>query len=61
MRIIPIYFILAVFVTMFVLYLIYPEPVILIRYPLPDQEVSDVYVDDNNVYYKYHRKEVLDK
>jgi hypothetical protein len=61
MKIIPIYFILAMFLTMLILYLILPEPEILIKYPSLDEEVSDVYVDDNDVCYKYIRKEVNKK
>jgi hypothetical protein len=58
MKIEPIYFLTALFVTMFVMYIGYPKPEVIIKYPLPEQEVSDVYVDDNHVCYKYHRKEV---
>lgn len=58
MKIIPIYLISAMFITMFVLYILYPEPQVLIKYPSPAHEVSDVYIDDNNVCYKYKRKEV---
>lgn len=58
MKIIPIYLIIAMFITMFTLYILYPEPEIIIKYPSPAQETSDVYIDDNNVCYKYKRKEV---
>ena len=59
MKLVPTYFILAMFVTMFILYLMYPEPSIIIKHPSPENEVSDVYVDDNNVCYKYRRAEVF--
>ncbi len=52
------YFIISMFITMFILYLIYPKPEIIIKHPVPEQNVSDVYVDDNNVCYRYHRKEI---
>ena len=58
MKLIPSYFIGAMFITMFILYLMCPKPEIIIKYPLPEQEVSDVYVDDNNVCYRYHRREI---
>jgi hypothetical protein len=58
MKIIPTYFIIAVFLTMFILYYLYPEPDIIVKHPSPENDVSSVYVDDNGVCYKYHRKEV---
>lgn len=58
MQFIPLYFIIAIFITMFVLYLIYPDPVIIVKYPTPDNEFSDVYVDDKDVCYKYRRQRI---
>ena len=58
MKLLPIYFISSMFLTMLVLYLLYPEPEVMIKHPSPDQSVSDVYVDDNNVCYRYYRQEV---
>jgi hypothetical protein len=58
MKVLPIYFILAIFTTMLVLYIIQPEPEILIKYPSPQQSMSDVYVDDDGVCYRYKRQEV---
>lgn len=58
MKIIPTYFISAMFLTMFILYLLYPQPDVIVKYPSPDKDISDVYVDDNNVCYRYHRREV---
>ena len=52
------YFIISMFITMFFLYIISPNPEIIIKYPSPENEISDVYIDDNNVCYRYHRKEV---
>jgi hypothetical protein len=57
MDILPTYFIVSVLVTMFILYIIQPEPVVIVKYPSPKEEVSSVYVDDNNVYYRYYREE----
>lgn len=58
MKLIPIYFISAMFLTMFILYLLYPEPDIIVKHPSPENDISDVYVDDNGVCYRYHRKEI---
>lgn len=58
MKLIPIYFISAMFLTMLVLYLVFPEPEIMIKHPNPEQELSEVYVDDNDVCYRYKRKEI---
>ena len=58
MKVIPLYFILAVFSTMLVLYLVQPEPDVLIKYPSPQLTMSDVYVDNDGVCYRYKRQEV---
>lgn len=58
MKIIPIYFITAMFITMFVLFLTQPYPNIIIKYPSPEDEISDVYIDDNDVCYRYYRREI---
>jgi hypothetical protein len=57
MKIIAIYFITSVFITMLILYIIQPEPLIIVKYPSPLEEVSDVYIDDNDVCYRYYREE----
>ncbi len=36
----------------------YPEPEVMIKHPYPEHEMSDVYVDDNDVCYRYHRNEI---
>lgn len=56
MKLEPTYFIAAMFVTMFILYIAQPNPDIIVKYPSPEDEVSDVYIDDNNVCYRYYRK-----
>lgn len=58
MEIISEYFILAMFLTVLILYLIQPEPMIIIKEPNINNEISDQYIDDNNICYKYHRKEI---
>jgi len=58
MKIIIEYFLIAVLLTFIVLYIMEPKPQIILKYPNIEQEVSDTYVDDNNVCYKYHKKEI---
>jgi hypothetical protein len=57
MKLIPSYFIISMFITMLILYLICPEPEVIVKYPNPANEVSDIYIDDNGVCYRYHRKD----
>lgn len=58
MKIMPIYLISTMFITMFILYILYPEPQILIKYPDPCDEISNLYIDDNGVCYRYHRTKI---
>jgi len=58
MEIILIYFLLSIMVTYIVLYLLYPKPEIILKHPTIHTEKSDLYIDDNDVCYKYHRTEV---
>lgn len=58
MEIIPFYFLMAMLFTFVILYITYPNPHVILKYPSVDNEVSDTYVDNNNVCYKYHRRQV---
>jgi hypothetical protein len=58
MEIIIEYFLLAMFLMFVYLYLNQPKPKIIIKEPNIQTSVSSTYVDDNNICYKYHRKEV---
>lgn len=58
MNIINEYLLISLFVTMIVLYFINPNPRIIIQNPSIENEVSDLYIDDQNVCYKYHRIEI---
>jgi hypothetical protein len=58
MEIIIIVFLLSVVATFIVLYLICPKPKLIMKYPNTDEKLSDLYVDDNNVCYRYKTKEV---
>lgn len=58
MRLLPEYLILSMFLTMVVLYVIHPLPEVIIKYPTPDRQISDLYIDDNGVHYRYHRQKI---
>jgi hypothetical protein len=58
MTILPIYFIIGFLSIIFILYILYPEPVIYTKYPDIRKDVSQSYKDDNGVCYKYHRREI---
>lgn len=49
---------MATFVTFIIIYLLYPKPKVILKYPSVNDKVSDLYVDDNNVCYRYHRKQI---
>jgi len=55
MRIILLYFIIALFVGFFIVYIMAPSPRIIIKYPNLNNVGKHVYKDDNNVCYKYKR------
>lgn len=57
-KIIPLYFILALFIGILILYIISPEPYIIVKNPDPNDELSDKYIDENNVCYRYRRQKV---
>lgn len=57
-KIIPFYFVLSLFIGFLILYLIFPEPQIIIKNPSVNDELSELYVDDNKVCYRYKREEV---
>lgn len=58
MQILPQYFLITVVLTFIVLYLLYPSPKIIIKYPSIKNDISDLYVDDNNICYKYHKTQI---
>jgi len=58
MRILIEYFILSAFLTMFILYLVNPSPRVIVRLPDPKKDISDLYVDDKSVHYRYHRVKI---
>lgn len=58
MELIPIIFIISVVLTFIILYIISPEPQIIIKYPKTNDETSGLYVDNRNICYRYKTKEV---
>lgn len=58
MEIILIYFLLSAITTFLLLYVMNPEPKIILKYPDPKKRISDLYVDTNKVCYRYKTKEV---
>lgn len=58
MRIISEYLLLSMFITLVVLYFLQPSPRVIVKYPNVSDKISDTYIDDNNICYKYHRRVV---
>lgn len=58
MKIYPTYLLISLLITLFILYLIYPSPVVIVRYPNIKDKISALYEDDEGVCYRYHRKEI---
>lgn len=52
------YFVMSMFITIFILFIFDSEPKIIVKHPSPNDEISDLYVDDRGVHYRYHRKEI---
>jgi hypothetical protein len=58
MKIILVYFILSIVITFGILYLINPDPQVVVKYPNINDKKSDLYVDDNNICYRYKTTEI---
>lgn len=58
MKILWDYFIVTVLITFIVLYFIYPKPRVILKVPTLQDDISKLYIDDNNICYKYHKQEV---
>ena len=52
------YFIISLVITYIFIYLMYPMPKVILKYPKATDKISDLYIDDNNVCYKYHRYQI---
>lgn len=60
MKIEPMYFLTTMFITILILYAFGPNPEIVVKYPDISKDISDVYVDNQGVHYRYHRMKVDD-
>ena len=58
MEIILIYFLLSAIITFIILYVNNPRPFVILKYPNPEKKLSDLYIDNKNVCYRYQTKEV---
>lgn len=58
MEIIIEYFLLSMLITFIILYLTYPKPKVILKYPSIKNKISDLYKDTNNVCYRYHKRDV---
>jgi len=52
------YFFMSLFFGILVLYTIFPEPKIVVRYPTIDNVESNIYKDDEGKCYNYNKEEV---
>lgn len=57
-KIIPFYFVLSIFIGYLILYILSPNPQIIIKNPDINKDISDLYIDDSNVCYKYKKQKV---
>lgn len=58
MQIIPFYFAISLFVSILVLYSLFPAPRVIIKEPNIKHDVSELYIDEKDVCYKYYKEEV---
>jgi len=52
------YFIISLFIGILILYIIHPEPKVVIRYPTIDNMSKNTYKDDRGTCYNYKKIEV---
>lgn len=58
MKVIFTYFIISVLATFIILHIFYSDPQVILKYPNVEQSLSDLYVDDKGVCYRYKTKEI---
>jgi hypothetical protein len=51
--------IITFIITFYLLHKYVSFPKTIVKFPNINKEISDTYIDDNNVYYKYYRKRVI--
>lgn len=49
------YFLIAILVGFFIVYITSPKPKVVIKYPTPKNNDKITYIDDNDVCYKYKK------
>ena len=58
MEILLSYFLISVLISFIVIYILSPETKIIVKYPNTTDDVSDLYIDENNICYRYHKEEI---
>ena len=53
------YLLISMAITFVILYMFAPKPKVILKYPSIKDDVSDLYVDENNVCYRYHKKQII--
>jgi len=53
------YFIVSMFVGIMILYVVHPEPKVIIKYPTIDNLQKNIYKDDKGTCYSYKKEEVI--
>ena len=57
MKITLFYFLVSLFIGIMILYIIHPEPKIIIKYPTIDNVEKNIYKDDKGTCYQYIKEE----
>lgn len=52
------YFIVSLFIGIMILYIIHPDPKIIVKYPTIDSLQKNIYKDDRGTCYSYKKEEV---
>ena len=58
MKFLPKIFFSSLILSLIILKIFYPKSKTYIKTPSIDEEISSVYVDNNNIKYRYYRKEL---
>lgn len=58
MKFLSYYFLIATLMTFVFLYITTKKAQPILKYPNHNKKISNLYIDDNNVCYRYHTKEV---
>lgn len=58
MKLIPIYFFMSLMISFLFFYLMTPEPEIIIKHPIDDENSDTRYIDNKGICYSYKRREV---